>query len=541
TPASGNPPALFGHDMAFDSASSRTLLFGGYSQSGPSSDGIWEWDGETWTERPTGASHPVPRISFAMAYDGLRDRTVVFGGANQTGKLGDTWEWEGESWSQKLPVTARPPARCGHAMAFDSFRDRVVMYAGYTNYGTTLQDTWEWNGLSWTQRTTGSNPLTRYGHTMAFDSARNRAVLFGGYRYPSLFLQDTWEWDGTSWVERTLGSGNPPVRTEHAMAFDSARGRSVMFGGCQDEAGLQDTWEWDGSTWVEKTPATTIATAVADPAMVFDSARNRVVLFGGAGYGEDYLQETWEWDGQDWIDRTPAGDNPPARVEHALAFDSVRNRVVLFGGWGQIDGQEIVWQDTWEWDGQSWVERQPGSAVPQARRQHTLAFDTARNRVVLFGGYGGEYMQDTWEYDSGADRQPAVQFTVATAVAGVAPADLLGLRVRAHCGGTFAPHRAGDVGTTLLGWATGGPALPPGSWQELASNSVGIAAAPPYLPAPPAALIDWTTASSSEIEDLIFESDNTFNFQCRLAGIPGAPDATVALDYIEVRVRYRTR
>ncbi len=46
--------------------------------------------------------------------------------------------------------------------------------------------------------------------------------------------------------------------------------------------------------------------------------------------------------------------------------------------------------------GSTWVERFPTSK-PSARFEHTLACDTARGRVVLFGGYGALLLGDTWE------------------------------------------------------------------------------------------------------------------------------------------------
>ena len=79
-----------------------------------------------------------------------------------------------------------------------------------------------------------------------------------------------------------------------------------------------------------------------------------------------------------WTDHTPA--NPPARDAHAMAYDSARGRVVMFGGY---DGG--VFGDTWEWDGNNWRRRTPLSS-PAARSAPALAYDSARGRVVLFGG-----------------------------------------------------------------------------------------------------------------------------------------------------------
>ena len=101
-------------------------------------------------------------------------------------------------------------------------------------------------------------------------------------------------------------------RASAAMAFDVARARLVMFGGARllDESYCGDTWEWDGTAWVEKTAATS-PSARDGHAMAYDSGRARTVLFGGNAFG--YVNDTWEWDGSNWVQRTSAS-NPAARA-----------------------------------------------------------------------------------------------------------------------------------------------------------------------------------------------------------------------------------
>ncbi len=127
-----------------------------------------------------------------MVYDAARQRVVLFGGSS----LGDTWEWDGTNWSQKTPNTV-PSARSNHALAYDSARQRVVLFGGENN-SVDFGDTWEWDGTNWTQKSPATAPLVRTYHALAFDSVRQRVVLFGGSYYGS-YLGDTWEWDGTNW------------------------------------------------------------------------------------------------------------------------------------------------------------------------------------------------------------------------------------------------------------------------------------------------------------------------------------------------------
>jgi hypothetical protein len=66
-------------------------------------------------------------------------------------------------------------------MSYDSARGRVVLFGGGTNEYGYLGDTWEWDGINWTQIHPVKSPSTRGYTSMAYDAARGRTVLFGGY------------------------------------------------------------------------------------------------------------------------------------------------------------------------------------------------------------------------------------------------------------------------------------------------------------------------------------------------------------------------
>ncbi|MBN2359098.1 MAG: hypothetical protein JXR83_06565, partial [Deltaproteobacteria bacterium] len=390
TPAAGNPPPRNLHAMAYDSTRGRVVLFGGEVISGISIlQDTWEWDGQSWTEVTPAAGNPPPRDSHAMAFDSAQSRVVLFGGSNWSETLQDTWIWDGHTWTEVTPATP-PTARTGCAMAYDSTRRRIVLFGGYV-LGNPAQDTWEWDGTNWSEVATNRSPPIRGNHAMAYDSARDRVVLFGGieWYFP---MQDTWVFDEADWTEIKPAAYEIPTHYGPVMVYDSARDRIVLFGGHND---LQDTWEWDGNAWIDVTPDTGNPPARHEHAMAYDRVRGRTVMFGGR-VGSERLHDTWEWDGQYWEEVTPGTGNPPARETHAMVFDSLHGRIVMFGG---LDAESHSLQDTWEWDGFQWQEMTPGSANPAARRDHAMAYDWARGRVVLFGGWGNAYLQDTWEWD----------------------------------------------------------------------------------------------------------------------------------------------
>jgi hypothetical protein len=533
TPAGTKPSARDDHAMAYDSARGRVVLFGG--DDGASRQDLWEWDGSAWLNKTPAGTKPNIRKEHAMAYDSARGRLVLFGGIESPPTPG-VWEWDGSSWIVKTSGDARPSGRYNHAMAYDSARSRVVLVGGHA--GGPLQDVWEWDGVSWGDKTpVGTKPSARLAHALAYDSTRGRTLLFGGREGGSsaIFKQDTWVLNGPLWSDVTPDGTKPTPRWGSVMAHDSARGRTVLFGG-YDGSYKQDVWEWDGTAWLDKTPAGLKPSGRHSSAMAYDSARGRIVLFGG--YDGVRKQDVWEWDGTSWFDKTPAGTKPVAREDFAMAYDSARGRVVLFGG----DAGTTNRQDLWEWDGTSWADKTPAGLKPDTRYGHAMVYDAARDRLVLFAGRdGGGPRSDLWELNAKPTREPAVRMEISLASSGIELGSVSQLRVRARCGGTFFPHGSGNVGAILLGWSSGGLTTAPGQWLPLATNTTGLNAAQPYLPASSAALIDWSSSSTEELRRLMLERDRKLAFQCRPGGSSGihAQEAAVALDYLELRIRYR--
>ncbi|MBI4672206.1 MAG: hypothetical protein HY741_11150, partial [Chloroflexi bacterium] len=281
-------------------------------------------------------------------------------------------------WTQFYPAVS-PSARYMHAMSFDQARNKVVLFGGFGN--TYLNDTWEWDGATWVQRFPSSVPPARDLHTMAYDSTRGRVVLFGGWNGTS-YLGDTWEWDGTTWQQLNPAT-SPLARRAHAMTYDATRGKVVLFGGLNG-AFLSDTWEWDGTNWTQVQVSG--PSARSDPSMTFDNARNNVILYGG--WNGNYLGDTWLWDGSTWTQASPLS-SPPPHSNDAMAFDAARSKAVLY-----------VRNETWEWNGTNWTAR--AVSGPASSWGHAMAYDTAHNQVVMFGGNNAGALNQTWSYGDGS-------------------------------------------------------------------------------------------------------------------------------------------
>ena len=245
-----------------------------------------------------------------MAYDAAHGQVVLFGGLPASDLSGETWTWDGHAWTQRH-LAVSPSARQFASMVYDSARRVVVLFGGQTGNPTTpiLNDTWTWDGSTWTQQHPARSPAARISAAMTYDSARGRVVLFGGDpgqgQVFSGGYRDTWTWDGANWSQASTGT-SPPPRAWAALAYDAAVGKSVLFGGLSGPQAtlMNDTWTWDGVHWAEQRPAASPPPR-QDASMVYDTAERVVVLYGGRGPSEPnpYLADTWAWDGAAWSQR----------------------------------------------------------------------------------------------------------------------------------------------------------------------------------------------------------------------------------------------
>lgn len=395
------PSSRSGAAMAWDGVSNQVLLFGGSDNVNVFSD-TWVFTNGEWAQRATGtAAHPSARLNTRMAFDPIRRRVVLFGGQDMGPddaiNLQDTWEWDGTTWREIAVTGAVPSGRGHHAMVFDPIRQRVMLLGGCRNFspipkGSSLADQWEWDGAQWTQVTpTGPRPGKRTAPSLSFDPGRNVVVLHGGF--DDLDLSDTWEWNGQAWVERSL---LPVPRSEFAFGQAGPRGEALLFGGYIAAGGVElgDTYRFVGERWqrVHTDGPTPPARSGASLAYLDDVA----VLYGGRS-GQTLLSDMWTLErGQTrWRQRTDVAV-PAGRRQAAMGTDPIRKRIILFGG----RNATALLDATWSWDGTDWTRLNPAQSPP-ARIDATLSFDPVRSELVLSGGVGanGTVLNDMWSFD----------------------------------------------------------------------------------------------------------------------------------------------
>src|ERR1041384_4562063 len=83
----------------------------------------------TWSQLSPALS-PAARSYFAMTYDEVRGKVLVFGGFDGSKYLNDTWTFDGSNWT-KVDTATSPPARSACQMADDRRTHQVVLFGGY--------------------------------------------------------------------------------------------------------------------------------------------------------------------------------------------------------------------------------------------------------------------------------------------------------------------------------------------------------------------------------------------------------------------------
>ena len=291
-----------------------------------------------------------------------------------------------QGWVDRTTWNA-PPARYQHAMCYDPVHGYVLMVGGLAANGYLTTDVWSWDGATWTPR--GVIPG---GHhwAMAFDPVMNEVVLAMERGSANTNLE-TYSWDGTQWS--ALGAaqsiGSPSAADSVLLAFDPLRGQMCLYG-AQGQAGWPNILLRTGSSWVSSPVPTRPIINPYYTGMAWDPSAGRIALtttdFGGT-------LRYYEWTGFNWQHRTPTVH---PGFSGAAVTDSLHGRVLMVEG----DYMSVIANHTWVMaDGA--FQQLSTPIEPVYRERTSMAFDQGRGVCVLFGGFNGYAMGDTWEFDLG--------------------------------------------------------------------------------------------------------------------------------------------
>src|SRR5438105_3398641 len=189
-----------------------------------------------------------------------------------------------------------------------------------------------------------------------------------------------------------------PNRSTHDGIYDPLRHRFVIFGGGYSTY-LNDTWALDANSasWVQLNtqnppPARRLQACIYDP------VRDRLLVIGG--YNGGFFGDVWALPLAGplvWTQLTPSGPALPARAGHAAVYDPVNDRVVVFGGYDGVSAPASRRNDVWALSLSgvpTWSNITPAGAAPSARSSVTGVYDSIRQRMVIFGGTDPSFRHD---------------------------------------------------------------------------------------------------------------------------------------------------
>ncbi|HLF07163.1 MAG TPA: kelch repeat-containing protein [Thermoplasmata archaeon] len=381
--------------MTFSDSTGLVILYGGVPSNQENPTWLYDPVADRWREAGSGAS-PGTSISSTMVYAPDIQKAILFGGRG-IGHQNETWLYDDrqDEWTNADPPLS-PPDREYHGMAYDAGARRVVLFGGAVG-SQMFGDTWLYDpgNNTWSNATPAAGPSPRASAAMAFDPGLGRTVLFGGADWKMgwwHYLDDSWLYDlaNNSWIKT---NGGPSWRVCPAV-YDAGVGKVRLFGGFDGRRTFNDLWTYDSKNASWKPEIQSGApSARSGHALAFDSKRSKLVLFGGQS-GSVNLDDTWILDPSSnrWS-KTDPQTSPGPRQGLALAHDPTHRRTLLFGGWSPSNRGP-----TWLYDqsNNSWAEV-TGGAQPTAGYGPEMTHVGAEGKVVLFGGYSDN--RATWLFD----------------------------------------------------------------------------------------------------------------------------------------------
>lgn len=317
-----------------------------------------------------------------------------------------------------------PSPRGYHQMTYDVESNRAILFSGITISNPTNfdihNDTWVYEIATntWTLMTYAQAPTEGNG-SLDYDYQSDRAILYLGTDWhspPASNLRETWAYDfNTNTWTNMQPEIAPPELLGGDMVYDAESDRMILFSGLDiANSAAPDRWIFSSETWAydfDSNTWTKMNPELSPPgrnyhAMAYDEVADRVILFGGVGAADNpmgfaSLNDTWAYDyNSDTWTALETSEAPMPRDYLAMVYSEQSQQVILFGGVNEETGQAL--RDMWSYDfaDNSWQELQPAT-VPGRRGWHAMVYDSAADSIILFGGGATHehYDLETWIYN----------------------------------------------------------------------------------------------------------------------------------------------
>ena len=293
-------------------------------------------------------------------------------------------------------ATGNLPSTTWGDMVYDSQRKKFVYYDGSTREYDPALNQWTLISTVNSPPTNAAGWLWQGASHMAYDPNRGKVVIF-------TYNGQTWEYDSTNgWVNRNPQFINKKdtSRFKETLVYDPNRKKVILIGGTAGQgvtyaySGFtiyEETWEydpvlnsWDPVFFNNTNPPESngfSSSKVNQTVAAFDTYNNKVVIPWGGGYGYN-TAGTFTFGAGDWLWSSASANTPNRMYQTGLAYDSDKNRAILYGGTFNDVGQN----ETWAYNSASstWQQLTPANSPPAGGGP--IAYDSLNKRMIFMGG-----------------------------------------------------------------------------------------------------------------------------------------------------------
>lgn len=380
---------------------------------------------------------PQSRHSHTAVFDPNSAQMIIFGGQETVTntELSDVWlgvttAQQSDQFNQLLPTGTAPHGRFGHVATYDPNSNRMTIFGGAIGLPAPCSnDAWLLDGAnghsgaaSWVEMTpTGTLPPARVYHTGVYDPVTNALIVFGGNNCSTGYFNDVWVLTsangegGTPAWHQLIASGTPPVARESASAtYDSVNNIMTIYGGDAGGTGLGDVWvlshaNGSGGTavWSKLSPTGTAPGLRTGQTGTYDSVSNRMTIFGGVNAGVT-LSDTWILTSANGIGPAPSWiaiktpTTAPSVSYHSAVYDPTANDMYVFAGASSADKLStnshaftLYGANGETLTGNRWI-----LGGPAVRYSQSSFYDSVTNGLFVFGGQHAKTnldFNDYWE------------------------------------------------------------------------------------------------------------------------------------------------
>jgi hypothetical protein len=294
----------------------RALIFGGEVRDTHTPPMINR--GETWLydlvrqswQRTGVAPAPPPRCHLPAAYSPDHHLLLLVGGWFNGGPdkfvLSDTWTLDVRSgrWQQRAPSGVKMPRQSDAGLVYHPPSKRFLLFTYTSQYAyDPAQDRWQQIAKPSVVDRDGkpAERLGRISPMTGFDPTTQQIVSFGGARQHDggrIYVGDTALYDaGRNQWTVLAPKRAPSARVRSGFAYDSRRGRFVLFGGVRDQFSTRDRdlWSFDARSgeWTPLEAANPPSARGGFYGMAYDAERDEFALIAGRHSVERFHDEAW--------------------------------------------------------------------------------------------------------------------------------------------------------------------------------------------------------------------------------------------------------